>query len=73
MLHVLAHFAVLPDPRAANAKRAYEKGMQVTPKMMVSAWARMTLAARPVEKGDETSAAIAMLANLELQGCDHYR
>jgi predicted transposase YbfD/YdcC len=39
--------------------------------MMVSAWgteARMTLAARPVEKGDETSAAIEMLANLDIKG-----
>jgi predicted transposase YbfD/YdcC len=52
-------------------KRAYEKGKQATPKMMVSAWgteARMTLAARPVEKGDETSAAIEMLANLDIKG-----
>lgn len=52
-------------------KRAYEKGRQFTPKMMVSAWgteARMTLAARTVDKGDETNAAIAMLANLDIKG-----
>jgi predicted transposase YbfD/YdcC len=52
-------------------KRAYEKGRQSTPRMMVSAWgteARMTLAARTVEKGDETNAAIAMLASLDIKG-----
>lgn len=52
-------------------KRAYEKGKQSAPRMMVTAWgaeARMSLAARPVVKGDETSAAIAMLANLDIKG-----
>lgn len=52
-------------------KRAYEKGRQSSPRMMVTAWgaeARMTLAARPVVKGDETNAAIDMLANLNIKG-----
>lgn len=52
-------------------KRAYEKGKQSAPRMMVTAWgaeARMSLAARPVVKGDETNAAIAMLANLDIEG-----
>ena len=52
-------------------KRAYEKGKQSAPRMMVTAWgaaARMTLAARPVVKGDETNAAIEMLANLDIKG-----
>jgi predicted transposase YbfD/YdcC len=52
-------------------KRAYEKGQQSAPRMMVTAWgaeARMSLAARPVVKGDETNAAIAMLANLDIEG-----
>lgn len=54
-----------------SMKRAYEKGKQFAPRMMVTAWgaeARMTLAARAVEKGDETNAAIAMLANLDIEG-----
>lgn len=52
-------------------KRAYEKGKQSAPRMMVTAWgaeARMSLAAQPVVKGDETNAAIAMLANLDIEG-----
>ncbi len=52
-------------------KRAYEKGRQSAPRMMVTAWgaeARMSLAARPVVKGDETNAAIEMLANLDING-----
>ena len=52
-------------------RRAYDKGKQSTPRMMVTAWgaeARMTLAARPVIEGDETNAAIAMLANLDIKG-----
>ena len=52
-------------------KRAYDKGKQSAPRMMVTAWgaeARMSLAARPVVKGDETNAAIAMLANLDIKG-----
>lgn len=52
-------------------KRAYEKGKQSAPRMMVTAWgaeARMSLAARPVIKGDETNAAIEMLANLDIKG-----
>ncbi|MGQ0673195.1 MAG: ISAs1 family transposase, partial [Hyphomicrobium sp.] len=52
-------------------KRAYEKGRQSAPRMMVTAWgaeARMSLAARPVVKGDETTAAILMLANLDIKG-----
>lgn len=52
-------------------KRAYEKGKQSAPRMMVTAWgaqARMSLAARPVIKGDETNAAIAMLASLDIKG-----
>jgi len=54
-----------------SMKRAYDKGKQSAPRMMVTAWgaeARMTLAARPVVKGDETNAAIAMLANLDIKG-----
>lgn len=54
-----------------SMKRAYEKGKQCTPRMMVTAWgaeARMSLAARPVVKGDETNAAIQMLANLDIKG-----
>ena len=54
-----------------SMKRAYDKGQQCTPKMMVSAWgseARMTLAARTVDRGGETNAAIAMLANLNIKG-----
>lgn len=52
-------------------KRAYEKGKQSAPRMMVTAWgaeARMSLAARPVVDGDETNAAIAMLASLDIRG-----
>ena len=52
-------------------KRAYEKGKQSAPRMMVTAWgaeARMSLAAKPVVKGDETNAAIEMLANLDIKG-----
>jgi len=52
-------------------KRAYAKGRQSSPRMMVTAWgaeARMTLAARPVVDGDETNAAIDMLANLDIKG-----
>ena len=52
-------------------KRAYEKGRQYAPRMMVTAWgaeARMSLAARPVVDGDETNAAIEMLANLDIKG-----
>jgi predicted transposase YbfD/YdcC len=52
-------------------KRAYEKGKQATPKMMVSAWgaeARMTLAARAVHKGNEVAAAIEMLSHLNIKG-----
>lgn len=54
-----------------SMKRAYEKGRQSSPRMMVTAWgaeARMTLAARPVVDGDETNAAIAMLSNLDIKG-----
>jgi hypothetical protein len=50
-------------------KRAYEKGKQATPKMMVSAWgaeARMALAARAVNKGK--AAAIEMLRHLDIEG-----
>ena len=52
-------------------KRAYEKGKQSAPRMMVTAWgaqARMSLAAKPVVKGDETNAAIAMLSHLDIKG-----
>jgi len=52
-------------------KRAYEKGRTTAPRMMVTAWAteaRMSLAARAVVKGDETNAAIQMLANLDIKG-----
>lgn len=52
-------------------RRAYEKGREYAPRMMVTAWgaeARMSLAARPVVKGDETNAAIEMLANLDIKG-----
>lgn len=52
-------------------KRAYEKRKQLAPRMIVTAWgaeARMSLAARPVVKGDETSAAIEMRANLDIKG-----
>ena len=54
-----------------SMKRAYEKGRQSSPRMMVTAWgaeARMTLAARPVVDGDETNAAIEMLSNLDIKG-----
>lgn len=54
-----------------SMKRAYEKGKQCAPRMMVTAWgteARMSLAARPVVDGDETTAAIAMLAGLDIKG-----
>ncbi len=46
-------------------KRAYEKGKQSEPRILVTAWgaeARLSLAAKPVVKGDETNAAITMLA-----------
>jgi predicted transposase YbfD/YdcC len=54
-----------------SMKRAYEKGKQSAPRMMVTAWgaeARMTLAARPVVEGDETNAAIEMLSHLDITG-----
>ena len=54
-----------------SMKRAYEKGRRSSPRMMVTAWgaeARMTLAARPVVDGDETNAAIEMLAHLDIKG-----
>jgi predicted transposase YbfD/YdcC len=52
-------------------KRAYEKGKQSSPRMVVTAWgaeARMSLAARAVVKGDETNAAITMLSHLDIKG-----
>jgi predicted transposase YbfD/YdcC len=52
-------------------KRAYEKGKQSAPRMVVTAWgveARMSLAARPVVNGDETNAVIAMLSQLDIKG-----
>jgi predicted transposase YbfD/YdcC len=50
---------------------AVETGKAYAPRMMVSAWGcevRMTLACQPVQNGNETAAALEMLALLDLKG-----
>jgi predicted transposase YbfD/YdcC len=50
---------------------AFETGRRHAPRMMVTAWGkevRMTLAAQPVERGNEARAALELLALLDLEG-----
>lgn len=50
---------------------AFERGRQFAPRMMVSAWGtelRMTLAALPVQGGNEARAAVELLRLIDLRG-----
>lgn len=53
-------------------RRAYERGQNFMPRVMVTAWAaqtRMTLASRLAPDGNEAEAALQLIGLLQLKGC----